>query len=76
MEYFPNLPVRDFDQPGAWAKAKEAQGWHGICASDHLFLGDHRYPHVFVTAMAMAGATERITVTTSFANNLFRSPVE
>ncbi|MYG14498.1 MAG: LLM class flavin-dependent oxidoreductase, partial [Gammaproteobacteria bacterium] len=76
MEYFPNLPVRDFDQPGAWAKAKEAQGWHGICASDHLFLGDHRYPHVFVTAMAMVGATERIRVTTSFANNLFRSPVE
>ena len=76
MEYFPNLPVGEFDQPGAWAKAKEAQGWHGICASDHLFLGDHRYPHVFVTAMAMIGATERIKVTTSFANNLFRSPVE
>ncbi len=76
MDYFPNLPSSSFDQPGAWAKAKEAQGWHGICASDHLFLGDHRYPHVFVTAMAMVGATERIRVTTSFANNLFRSPVE
>ena len=76
MEYFPNLPAGDFDQPGAWAKAKETQGWQGICASDHLFLGDHQYPHVFVTAMAMAGATERIKVTTSFANNLFRSPVE
>ena len=76
MEYFPNLPVEDFDRPGAWAKAKETQGWHGICASDHLFLGGHQYPHVFVTAMAMAGATERIKVTTSFANNLFRSPVE
>ena len=76
MEYFPNLPSAFFAQPQAWAKAKEAQGWHGICASDHILVGTNPYPHVFVTAAALATATENITITTSFANNLFRSPVE
>ncbi len=76
MEYFPNLPSEHFANPGAWAATMQAQGWHGVCASDHLMIGANQYPHVFVTAMAMAAATTSIKITTSFANNLFRSPVE
>lgn len=76
MEFFPNLPGVNFSDPAAWARKMEQQGWDGICASDHLFLGANAYPHVFVTAAAMAAVTERIHITTSFCNNLFRSPVE
>lgn len=76
MEFFPNLPGVNFTDPAAWAVQMESQGWDGICASDHLFLGAHHYPHVFVTAGAMAAVTSRIRITTSFCNNLFRSPVE
>ncbi|MEM7015821.1 MAG: LLM class flavin-dependent oxidoreductase, partial [Pseudomonadota bacterium] len=57
-------------------KSKEQAGWHGICASDHLWVGDIPYPHVFVAATQMACATEKTLITTSFANNLFRSPTE
>jgi len=76
VEYFLNLPGTHFNKPAEWASAMEAQGWDGICASDHILVGTNPYPHVFVTAMAMAAATDRILLTTSFANNLFRSPVE
>ena len=76
MEYFLNLPGTHFDKPVQWARDMEAQGWSGICASDHVLVGTHAYPHVFATAAAMAAVTERILITTSFANNLFRSPVE
>jgi alkanesulfonate monooxygenase SsuD/methylene tetrahydromethanopterin reductase-like flavin-dependent oxidoreductase (luciferase family) len=76
MQFFPNLPGAAFADPGGWARDKEAQGWHGICASDHILVGSNAYPHVFVTATALAVATERLIITTSFANNLFRSPVE
>ena len=76
MEYFLNLPGTHFDKSAEWAREVEAQGWSGICASDHILVGTHAYPHVFATAAAMAVVTERILITTSFANNLFRSPVE
>lgn len=76
MEFWPNLPVAAGLDPVAWARDMEAQGWHGICASDHLWVGKTVYPHVFVTLAAMATATTRIRLTSSFANNLFRSPVE
>lgn len=76
MEYFVNLPSNRFDDPGTWAAEMESLGWHGICASDHFWIGESRYPHVFVTATRMACATSRITLTTSFCNNLFRHPVE
>ncbi len=76
MEYFVNLPGDRFSEPGLWASEMEHQGWQGICASDHFWVSQHRYPHVFVAATQMACATERILVTTSFCNNLFRSPVE
>ncbi len=76
MEFFPNFPAADNPPPDLWARDMEAQGWHGICASDHFWVGPTRYPHVFVSATQMAMATSRVTITTSFANNLFRSPVE
>jgi alkanesulfonate monooxygenase SsuD/methylene tetrahydromethanopterin reductase-like flavin-dependent oxidoreductase (luciferase family) len=76
MEYFPNFPPGVDTAPDAWAREKEAEGWHGICASDHLWVSTTRYPHVFVAATQMACATSSIKITTSFCNNLFRSPVE
>lgn len=76
MEYFVNFPAGSVADPGRWAAEKEAEGWHGICASDHLWVGTTRYPHVFVAATQMICATSRIRITTSFCNNLFRSPVE
>ena len=76
MQYFLNLPSDFFDKPAAWAKEMQRQGWSGICASDHILVGSNPYPHVFATAAAMAAATDQILITTSFANNLFRSPVE
>ena len=75
MEYFLNLPNSRFDDPDVWAREAEHQGWHGICASDHFWV-NHHYPHVFVTATRMVAATSKILLTTSFCNNLFRSPVE
>ena len=75
MEYFVNLPNDQFLRPGEWAKEIETVGWHGVCASDHFWV-THAYPHVFVTATEMACKTEKVKLTTSFCNNLFRSPVE
>ncbi len=76
MEYFVNYAPSSHDNPGVWAAQKEAEGWHGVCASDHLWVGETLYPHVFVAATQMACATETLKITTSFCNNLFRSPVE
>lgn len=76
MEYFVNFPAGGLVKPGIWAAAREAEGWHGVCASDHLWVGTTRYPHVFVAATQMSCATRTIRITTSFCNNLFRSPVE
>ncbi|MEZ7973228.1 MAG: LLM class flavin-dependent oxidoreductase [Pseudomonadales bacterium] len=76
MEYFVNMPGNRFNEPGTWAKEMEDAGWHGICASDHFWVTNHLYPHVFVAATQMACSTSKIKITSSFCNNLFRSPVE
>jgi len=76
VEFFPNFPAGRGVRADDWARDKEAEGWHGICASDHFWVGATRYPHVFVAATQMACATQQIKITTSFCNNLFRSPVE
>lgn len=76
LEYFVILSDARYNDPDVWAQEMEAQGWHGIGASDHFWIGKSRFPHVFVTATRMACATSRIKITTSFSNNLFRSPVE
>jgi len=76
VDFYANFPVPLVGDAGVWAQAREAAGWHGVCASDHYWVGPNAYPHPFVLTMAMAAATTRIKLTTSFANNLFRSPVE
>tara|TARA_B110000444_G_scaffold261172_1_gene311587 strand:+ start:2261 stop:3157 length:897 start_codon:yes stop_codon:yes gene_type:complete len=76
LEYFVNMPGSRFNEPGIWAKEMEDAGWHGVCASDHFWVTDHLYPHVFVAATQMACSTSKIKITSSFCNNLFRSPVE
>ena len=63
------------DDPIEFARTAESLGFHGVSASDHFFRRN-AYPHVWVTVAAMAMATSRVVVGTSFANNLFRSPVE
>jgi alkanesulfonate monooxygenase SsuD/methylene tetrahydromethanopterin reductase-like flavin-dependent oxidoreductase (luciferase family) len=66
--------------PGVWAAAREAEGWDTVAASDHYFLGgmgvNMWFPHVWVSASQMAATTSRVKITSTFANNLFRSPVE
>jgi alkanesulfonate monooxygenase SsuD/methylene tetrahydromethanopterin reductase-like flavin-dependent oxidoreductase (luciferase family) len=56
----------------AWA---EEVGFAGVSCSDHYWLREP-FPHLWVTLAAMATATSRVTLSPSFANNLFRSPVE
>jgi alkanesulfonate monooxygenase SsuD/methylene tetrahydromethanopterin reductase-like flavin-dependent oxidoreductase (luciferase family) len=78
MQRFANLSEAVTD-PMAWARQREAEGYDGLGCSDHYWMpGRHArpFPHVLVTLAAMACATERVTLTPSFANNLFRSPVE
>jgi alkanesulfonate monooxygenase SsuD/methylene tetrahydromethanopterin reductase-like flavin-dependent oxidoreductase (luciferase family) len=62
-------------EPRALAAAVESGGFDGISCSDHFFR-TQAYPHLWVTLAAMATATERISIGSAFANNLFRSPVE
>jgi alkanesulfonate monooxygenase SsuD/methylene tetrahydromethanopterin reductase-like flavin-dependent oxidoreductase (luciferase family) len=75
MRYTVNLLDAAID-PIDWARRREAEGWHGLSVADHVFTGRRAYPHVWVTATAMAMATTLPTISTAFANNLFRSPVE
>lgn len=61
--------------PREYARQAEAQGFAGVSCSDHFFRTSS-YPHLWVTLASMAAATERVFLMSSFANNLFRSPVE
>jgi alkanesulfonate monooxygenase SsuD/methylene tetrahydromethanopterin reductase-like flavin-dependent oxidoreductase (luciferase family) len=74
MEFCPNFMWAELD-PLAWARQREAEGWHAIAVADHLWAPT-QFPHVWVTLGAMAASTSRVILTSSFANNLFRSPVE
>ena len=76
MEFFPNYNAQRAERPGEWARAREREGWHGLAASDHLVTLGLAYPHLWVVLTEMACATHAIPITSSFANNLFRSPVE
>lgn len=75
MDYVVNLMETEPD-PREWARRREAEGWQVLSVADHFFTTNRPYPHIWVTATAMAMATTTARVTTSFANNLFRSPVE
>lgn len=79
MEFIANLMDPTVD-PASWARDREAEGWDTVAASDHYFLGgmgvNRWFPHLWVTVSQMAAGTERVKITSTFANNLFRSPVE
>jgi alkanesulfonate monooxygenase SsuD/methylene tetrahydromethanopterin reductase-like flavin-dependent oxidoreductase (luciferase family) len=76
MEFFPNFNTAVDLDPGEWALAREAEGYDGVVASDHLWVGEKPFPHVWVTLTRMACATRTLKFGSSFCNNLFRSPVE
>ncbi|HQV57893.1 MAG TPA: LLM class flavin-dependent oxidoreductase [Ilumatobacteraceae bacterium] len=65
-----NMPAGDF------AAEVEALGYSGVSCSDHFFRGASSYPHLWVSLASMACATETIGLSSAFANNLFRTPVE
>jgi alkanesulfonate monooxygenase SsuD/methylene tetrahydromethanopterin reductase-like flavin-dependent oxidoreductase (luciferase family) len=75
VRYVVNLLEADVD-PREWARRREAEGWDALAVADHVFTATRPYPHVWVTAAAMAMATHDVTITTAFVNNLLRSPVE
>jgi hypothetical protein len=62
--------------PAGWARAREDQGWSILSVADHFHFFARSYPHVWVSASAMAAATTQARITTAFTNNVFRSPVE
>ncbi len=64
------------EPPGRWAEAREREGWHGLAVPDHVFIETQPVAHLWVTATELALNTESVTIATSFANNLLRSPVE
>jgi alkanesulfonate monooxygenase SsuD/methylene tetrahydromethanopterin reductase-like flavin-dependent oxidoreductase (luciferase family) len=76
MEYFPNFNNSIDTDPVAWAHAREADGYDGVVVSDHFWIGDGPFPHVWVTLTQIACATGTLRFSSSFCNNLFRSPVE
>lgn len=76
LSFFPNYNAGRSEPPGEWARAREAEGWHGVAASDHFTTMSLVFPHLWVVLTEMALSTTTIPLTSSFANNLFRSPVE
>lgn len=75
MEYVTNFMNASID-PVDWARRREDQGWDILSVADHFYTPGHPFPHVWVTASALATATTSARITTAFANNLLRSPVE
>lgn len=75
MDFVANFMSCDQD-PAAWARAREHEGWQVLGCADHFWSGRRPFPHVWVTIATMAAATSRSLLTTSFANNLLRTPVE
>ena len=75
MELAANYMTADVP-PAQWARRREEEGWDVVACADHLFSPRRAYPHVWVTLGTFAAVTERVTLTTAFANNLLRSPVE
>ena len=75
LECAPNLVDAGVD-PAEWARRREDEGWPVIAAADHLWDTSRAYPHWAVTLTQFAMATRRPRITSSFANNLLRTPVE
>ena len=75
MQCAPNLVDGSVD-PAQWAADREAEGWPVLAAADHLWDTNRAYAHWAVVLTQFAMATTRPLVTSSFGNNLLRSPVE
>ena len=75
MEYVTNLMDVSVE-PGEWARQRESEGWPVLSVADHFYTDHRAFPHVWVAASAMAASTSEAIITTSFVNNLFRSPIE
>lgn len=75
VRYTVNLLEADVDVR-EWARRREGEGWQALSVADHVFTSRRPYPHVWVSAAAMAMSTVDVTISTAFVNNLFRSPVE
>jgi len=75
VEFFANLVGAAAD-PAAWARQREAEGWHGLGVADHIWAGTTTFTHWAVALGQMAAVTERVQLISCFANNLLRSPVE
>ena len=57
------------NHPSEWARRREDQGWDCLSVTDHL-VTDYRppFPHLWVSAGAIAAVTSRATVATAFVN--------
>ena len=75
MELIANFMSGDLD-PAGWARRREDEGWDALGCADHFYSPNRGYPHLWVTLATFAAATSRVMLTSSFANNLFRTPVE
>jgi alkanesulfonate monooxygenase SsuD/methylene tetrahydromethanopterin reductase-like flavin-dependent oxidoreductase (luciferase family) len=75
VEFIANFMTCDL-LPAAWAQTRQAEGWDVLGCADHFFTADRPYPHLWVTLATMAAATTTVRLTSSFANNLLRTPVE
>jgi Luciferase-like monooxygenase len=75
VDFIANFMNCDID-PGEWARQRESEGWPILGCADHLWSSSRPYPNLWVSLATMAAATTTTMLTSSFANNLFRSPVE
>ncbi|MFM2069830.1 MAG: hypothetical protein RLZZ623_93 [Actinomycetota bacterium] len=75
IECAPNLVDAAID-PVEWATTREREGWPVLAAADHLWDTTRAYAHWAVTLTQFAMCTTAPRITSSFANNLLRSPVE
>lgn len=62
--------------PGAWAAAREAEGWGALGVADHIRSGANGCLHAFPVLGQFAARTEHVQLFPCFGNNLVRSPVE
>jgi alkanesulfonate monooxygenase SsuD/methylene tetrahydromethanopterin reductase-like flavin-dependent oxidoreductase (luciferase family) len=75
LEFAANFGDGQGELAGEWARQREDEGFDLVACGDH-FWTVASFPHIWVTLAQQAAATSRIKLTSGFANNLFRSPVE
>lgn len=71
-----NLQPVEGELPHQWAAQRESEGFYGIAAADHFHQRGRGLYHGLSSLAAMATTTTRVQLSTAFANNLIRSPVE